>query len=459
MPTLTDIMEEVNKVSADLRSRVDTLDSEQKKLGENLTSKSGAMPAEYKSAIDGLNGRINELMDEVNKAKVEALRPPSLTEGEFDDDAPLPCMNLHFLRTSDIMQTLQRKAFPLKRKSHPARNAFLKAIKRKGDLAQLSHEEKQYIVSDMMPPEKKALYAGDATTGGFFASTDFVAELQAYKILISPMRQVCRVMQTNGEKVQMPALINDTSAYWATEQANFSDSNETSFGMLNIPVHEARGLMRISEQNMEDSMFDLEAFIKERLGLNFAQLESKAFVAGNGVGKPRGILSYPIKASSSYAGGSAGKNNVTDAIPYVPSGSAANLSADAVLNLLMDLKSAYAANVTWAFSRSTLNSIRLFKDSMNRAIWQPFGASNLPSTIYDRPYIEIPDAPEIAANAYPIIVGDFSHYLIVDRVNMNLRQLNELYASSGMVGFIARMRVGGDVTLPEAFRVLKVSVS
>src|ERR1019366_2720943 len=232
-----------------------------------------------------------------------------------------------------------------------------------------------------------------------------------------------------------------------------------TLAMLNIPVHEARGLIRISEQNLEDSLFDLESFLKERLGLKFAQNEGTAFVVGNGNGKPRGLLGYTIKASASYTGGSAGKNNVVDAIPYYPSGVAANITADSVLNVFMDLKSYYAPNASWVLTRSTLNTIRLFKDSMNRPLWQPFAASNLPSTIYDRPYVEMPDMPEIAANAYCLAVGDFSNYMIVDRVTMNMRQLNELYAAPGLVGFIARMRVGGDVLLPEAFRLLKVAVS
>jgi len=229
--------------------------------------------------------------------------------------------------------------------------------------------------------------------------------------------------------------------------------------MINIPVHEQRGLIKISEQNLEDSMFDLESLLKERLGLKFAQAEATAFVAGTGVGRPRGFLSYPIKASSGYSGGSAGKNNVIDAIPYVPSGVAGNLTADSILNVFMDLKSAYAMNATYGFTRATLNTIRLFKDSMNRPLWQPFAAANLPSTVYDRPYVELPDMPEIAANAYAVVVGDFKNYMIVDRVTMNIRQLNELYAASGLVGFIARMRVGGDMLLPESFRLLKCSVS
>jgi HK97 family phage major capsid protein len=214
----------------------------------------------------------------------------------------------------------------------------------------------------------------------------------------------------------------------------------------------------VSHQNLEDSLFNLEDFMKDRLVKNFAKTEGAAFLNGTGAGQPRGLLNYPTKASSSYAGGSAGKNNVTDAIPYVAStGTTGKITADDVLNVEMDLKADYDANSTFVFTRGTLNTIRLFKDSQNRPLWQPFAGGDLPSQIYNRPYIEMPDMPEVASGNFAIAVGDFSNYMIVDRITLNIQQLNELYAASGLVGFIARLRVGGDLLLPESIRLLKVN--
>jgi HK97 family phage major capsid protein len=123
----------------------------------------------------------------------------------------------------------------------------------------------------------------------------------------------------------------------------------------------------------------------------------------------------------------------------------------------MDLKADYDnANTAYIFTRGTLNTIRLFKDAIGRPLWIPFGA-DVPSTVNNRKYVEMPDMPQIATGAYPIAVGDFSNYMIVDRVQLAIRELDELFAVSGLVGFIARMRVGGDVLLPESFRVLLVN--
>lgn len=431
MPTLQDLVDEVQSLSHELSQRVDTADKEQKARGEELTSKVGMMAAEYKAATDKLNERINELTDQIERERIAAARPP--------------------------LSGAHGGAASRKQRS-PQHQAFIKAMKARGDLSMLTMEEKALIVPALMPAEQKALYAGDATTGGFFASTDFMDELQAYRLLVSPMRKVCRIQQTSGEKVQMPSLANDTTVYWATEQASFTDSQDPTVGMITIPVHEARGLLKVSQQNLEDSLFNLEDFMKDRLVRNFAKKEGAAFIVGTGSGQPRGLMSYPTKATTSYSGGSAGKNNVTDAIPYVLSGAAAGkINADDVLNVAMDLKADYDANATYVFTRGTLNTIRLFKDSQNRPLWQPFAGGDLPAQIYNHPYVEMPDMAEIASAAFPIAVGDFSNYMIVDRITLNIQQLNELYAASGLVGFIARLRVGGDVLLPEAFRTLKVN--
>ncbi len=438
MPTVQDLMNEVKTLHHDQQERVNTIEAEMKRLGEehsNLVTKVGmnAIPAEYKENHESLNKRIDEVLEEIEKQRikeqVEASRPKDAERNQ-------------------------------KSKAHLS---FMKAVRKRGKVDFLDDEDKKEVLLDYFEPEKKAqykaLYAGDSVSGGFFASTEFIAELLEYRLLVSQIRKYARIQTTSAEAVKMPALTDDASAFWATEQASYAESTDPHVQMLDIPVHELRGRLRISEQNLEDSSFDLEGLIKERLSLKFAQTEGTAFINGNGNGRPRGILSYNIKASSSYSGGSAGKNNVTDAIPYVASGQAANITADNILAIIADIKEAYEANLTFALTRGTLWSIRLFKDSMNRPLWQPFGGENLPGQIYGRPYITMPDIDEIGANKYPIILGDFKYYMIVDRVSMVMRKLEELYAEQGLVGFISRMRVGGDILMPEAFRLLKCAVS
>lgn len=430
--TLNTLMDEVKNLAHELGQRVEDSDKEQKSRHEELTSKNATIAAELKQATDRINERINTLQDKIDAYELEqkqaqiAANRPVLSNGKK-----------------------QRSA---------AHQAWMKAIKNHDKGVSLTAEEKAMILPNFMPREQKALYAADATTGGYFAATDFLDELLAYRLLVSKMRTICRVQATSAEKVQMPSLANDVTVYWATEQAQFSDSADPTTSMIEIPVHEMRALLKVSQQNLEDSQFNLEDFMKDRMMKGFAKKEGAAFINGTGQGQPQGITQFPTKATTSYTGGSAGKNNVTDAIPYVLSGAATGkINADDILNVKMDLKADYDANATYIFTRGTLNSIRLLKDSMQRPLWQPFAGGNLPSMIYDTPYVEMPDLDEIASGKFPIYVGDFSYYMIVDRIQLAIRELDELFAVSGLIGFIARLRVGGQVLLPEPFRCLKVN--
>jgi HK97 family phage major capsid protein len=426
-------MHEVKSLHAELVHRVDESDAEQKRRGEDLTSKNATMAAEFKQVADRINDRINQVEDKITEfetaykqQQIAANRPP-LSGGKKNRSA--------------------------------AHQAFIKAMKTRDNGMHLTTEEKSLILPAYMPKEQKALYAADATTGGYFAATDFLDELLAYRLLVSPMRKVCRIQPTSAEKIQMPSLANDVTVYWATEQASFTDSQDPTTSMVEIPVHEMRALLKVSQQNLEDSQFNLEDFMKDRMMKGFAKKEGAAFVTGSGTGQPQGIMSFATKATTSYGGGSAGKNNVTDAIPYVLSGAATGkINADDVLNVKMDLKADYDAASTYIFTRGTLNSIRLLKDAQQRPLWQPFAGANLPSMIYDTPYIEMPDMPELGTSGnFPIAVGDFSYYMIVDRIQLAIRELDELFAVSGLIGFIGRLRVGGQVLLPEAFRELKIN--
>ena len=166
--TLTDLMNEVRSLAHELNHRVDESDKEQKRRGEELTSKNATTSAEIKEMIDRVNARINTVDDKINEleteqkqAQIAANRPPAFT-GK-------------------------------KQKRSDAHQAWMKAIKTRDGGMHLTTEEKQLILPAYMPREQKALYAADATTGGYFAATDFLDELLAYRLLVSPMRKVCRL--------------------------------------------------------------------------------------------------------------------------------------------------------------------------------------------------------------------------------------------------------------------------
>jgi HK97 family phage major capsid protein len=244
-----------------------------------------------------------------------------------------------------------------------------------------------------------------------------------------------------------------TNIFWSDEQTGFVASPDPNLGMIEIFARELNGYLKLSRQNLEDSVFDVEGYILKRLTRQFAQKEGTAFINGNGVARPEGILT--VAAITSPVAG--GMNQFVGT-----SGSHLLLPSD-LISLMHVGKSGYRATGTWLMSNSTIGICRLFADTTTRPLWTVFG-DEFRETLFGRPIVEMPDMPNQAgtfpaftAGQFPVIFGDIGQgYQIVDRVGLTFQTLKELFAIQNQVAFLARQRVGGKVVLPEAISVLKM---
>lgn len=311
----------------------------------------------------------------------------------------------------------------------------------KGD-ANLPEEMKDAIVK--AKEEYKALVVSNDATGGYLAPHEYVREIIKAVTEISPFRTLARIRNTMNRQLDIPKRTGQFAAQWTAESGTRSETTGLTFGMESIPTHEMYALVDVSEQNLEDSAFDLEAFIREEASEQFSLAEGTAFVTGNGISRPEGVLDNTAVAS-------------TD------SGSAATIAdtngqANGIIDLYHAIKSMYARNGTWILNRTTLGAVRKLKDGNNNYIWVPGLATLRPNTILDAPYVEMPDMPNEGAGNFPIAFGDFRRaYVVVDRVMMSMLRDPYTQATSGNVRFLFRRRVGGQVVLAEAIRKLKCS--
>jgi HK97 family phage major capsid protein len=148
-------------------------------------------------------------------------------------------------------------------------------------------------------------------------------------------------------------------------------------------------------------------------------------------------------------------------IATVANGHSTVIQADALITLVYSLPAYYRGRGAWIINGATLAKVRTLKDGQNNYLWQPSYQLGQPETLLGRPVIEATDMPAVASNAYPIAFGDWSTaYRIYDRAN-GLAVLRDPYsvATRGLVRFHSRMRVGGQVVLPEAVKILKMTVS
>jgi len=290
--------------------------------------------------------------------------------------------------------------------------------------------------------ERKALYESDDTLGGFYAPTEYVADLIKSVTEISPIRSIARVRQTDKRGIEIPKRTGQFSASFVAETATRSETTGYTTGMMSIDAHEMYGLVDISQAMLEDSAFNLESEMGTEFAEQFAKLEGTSFVSGNGVGKPLGFTDSTAGVSSTNSG----------------SGSA--LTANGILDLVYAIKSDYLGNARFVMNRTTFAKLLQLEDGEGQKIFH-VGlnlVNGAPSTIAGHPYTLATDMPDIGGSAKPIAFGDFSKaYTIVDRVNLSVMRDPYSQATSGNIRYVARRRVGGTVVLAEAIRLQNIS--
>src|SRR5258707_277722 len=433
---LNKLTEEIQKLNKHLDERVKTLEERQNKT-ETKISQGGPIAAEARKELEAINNKISAEIKEYKKLVAEqkeqllaAQRPPS--NGKYPGS------------TAGSYKS-------------PATKAIEKWFRKGGDVTALTTEERSYIDFnhmdyDLYTPEQKVMVSAAADLGGFFAGTDLSDKFIQKLFLISPLRAYADTQTIGGEKLLIPSEgATDTNIFWSDEQTGFQASPDPNLGMLEIFARELNGYIKISKQNLEDSVFDVESYILKRLTRQFAQKEGTAFISGNGVARPEGLLTVATLANYVGMNGLLGT-------------SASHLLLPSDLISLMHVgKSGYRPTATWLMSYSTIGICRLFADTTTRPLWTVFG-DEFRETLFGRPIVEMPDMPNqggtfpaFTAGQFSLIFGDIGHgYQIVDRVGLTFQTLKELFAIQNQIAFLARVRVGGKVVLPEAISVLKM---
>ncbi len=295
----------------------------------------------------------------------------------------------------------------------------------------------------LSPTEEKIMIAGADTSGGYLAPLEYVQMMIRDIVEYSPIRELAQVRSTSRSGIQIPKLTRNTVAKWVTEVGLRSAQQDPQFGLEEIRPHEMYGLVQISKQDLEDTVFDMEAFIRAQLSEQFGLLENRGFLSGTGVGQPEGILTNGSVAS-------------------IDSIAVGELSADDFFALYFGLKDPYANQGKWLMNRSALHAARILTNGNGDYLWTPtgLGGNARPESILGAPVVTAPDMPAIGADTYPVIFGDFKRaYMIVDRVSMEVMVDPYKMKEYGVVEFSARKRVGGQVILPEAILKLHVKAS
>ena len=292
-----------------------------------------------------------------------------------------------------------------------------------------------------LPSVVNALQEGTDSEGGYLVPDEYERTLVEALEEENMFRQLAKVIRTSSGDRKIPVVATKGTASWIDEEGAYTESDD-SFGQVSIGAYKVGTMIKVSEELLNDSVFDLESYIAKEFARRIGAKEEEAFFTGDGSGKPLGILAATGGAETG-----------------VTAASSTAVTADELMDLFYSLKSPYRKKAVWVLNDSTIKAVRKLKDSTGQYLWQPSLVAGTPDTLLGRPMKTSAYMPVIAAGAQTIAFGDFSYYWIADRQGRSFKRLNELYAANGQVGFLGFQRVDGKLVLSEAVKVLAQKAS
>ena len=287
-----------------------------------------------------------------------------------------------------------------------------------------------------MPNVTNALQVGTDSEGGYLVPDEYERTLVEALEEENIFRQMAKVIKTSSGDRKIPVVASKGTASWIDEEGAYPESDD-SFGQVSIGAYKLGTMIKVSEELLNDSVFDLQSYISREFARRIGAKEEEAFFTGDGKGKPLGVLAATGGAETG-----------------VTAASATAVTADELMDLYYSLKSPYRKKSVWVLNDSTIKAIRKLKDNNGQYLWQPSLTAGTPDMILGRPIKTSAYMPAMAAGAKTIAFGDFSYYWIADRQGRSFKRLNELFAATGQVGFLASQRVDGKMILAEAVKVL-----
>ncbi len=284
---------------------------------------------------------------------------------------------------------------------------------------------------------QNALQIGTDSEGGYLVPDEFERTLVEALLEENIFRGLAKVITTSSGDRKIPVVASKGTASWIDEEGLIPESDD-AFGQVSIGAYKLATMIKVSEELLNDSVFNLESYIAREFARRIGAKEEEAFFIGNGVGKPTGIF-----------------NATGGAELGVTAASATAITFDELMDLFYSLRAPYRKNATFVTNDATVKMIRKLKDGNGQYLWNPSVQAGQPDTILNRPVKTSSFVPNVEAGAKTIAFGDFGYYWVADRQGRSFQRLNELFAATGQVGFRATQRVDGKLILPEAIKVLK----
>lgn len=284
---------------------------------------------------------------------------------------------------------------------------------------------------------QNALQIGDDAEGGFLVPDEYERTLIKALEEENKLRSLCTIIRSESGERKIPIVASHGSASWVEEEGLIPESDD-AFGQITLGAHKLATMIKVSDELLQDSVFDIESYIAGEFARRMGAAEEAAFLTGDGTAKPIGML------------------NATNGAGVAVTTAGNAFTTDEILDLVYSVRSVYRPKSLFLMHDSTIKALRKLKDGNSQYIWQPGMKEGEPDKLFGYKVVTSAYMPEVAAGNKPILFGDFKSYWISDREGRTFQRLNELYAATGQVGFRATQRVDGRLVLGEALKCLQM---
>ena len=439
-------LDEIEKSYAQLKKSIDEQDvkdpviqAKVDKLSSDVSIRHEEMVKQFGENKKALDDRL-DLIEVTLKRKGGSLSP-EMEQKEFEEVVSFK---------KSMIAVNSRKMTPEQiRNIHPTQediNAYREYKAAFLDFVRTSGDERQ-----LTPEARKALSIGIDPDGGFTVTPYMSSRIIQRMWEMDPVRQLGAVESITTNSLEMMVDVDETGAGWETETKTGDETGTPDFKRKKIDVFTMYARPRSTQQLLDDSGINVESWLADKISNKFMRVEGAAFLTGDGIGKPRGMLTYTAGTGLGASG--------FGTIEQVPMLGAATLTADGLINLKYSLVEYYLNRATFLMNRLTMREALKLKDGEGDYLWKPgLQTDPMGATLLGLQVKLAPSMPTVAANALSVICADFmSAYQIVDRLGITVQR--DPYTVKPFVEFYTRKRVGGDVVNFEAIKIGKVSIS
>lgn len=272
-------------------------------------------------------------------------------------------------------------------------------------------------------------------TGGYLLPADFEAKLLDAVSNTGVLRGLCTEIATERDTF-LPIVTGYGKPAWVTEGGALPLVRD-QFDRVSLVPHTLAATIRVTRELLKDSAVDIEKYLADTFAQRLTEAEEEAFVTGDGVNKPTGLIQQAADGCETQTAGT--------------------ITLDDVLNLIFSVPEKYRRNGVLLMNDATLLHLYRLCAAQATNLWFDKTNDGKDDTFFGIRIARCAAMPDMESGKVPILFGDFRQAFISDCGKRSMKRLKELFALNDHIGFVIGERVDIRLIAKDAIKGLKVA--